>query len=75
MLPAGSVARTWNVCSAVGEVGVRARQAPQSPSSSRHSNAAGSSAPNSNVADVSLVGSSGPLSMVVVGATLSTVHA
>ena len=63
--PAGSVARTSNVCapSASGAVVWAELQAAQAPPSTRHSNVEPTwSAENANVGVASLVGPDGPLS-------------
>src|SRR5918999_2317622 len=74
--PAASVARTLKVCepSAKPAYAWPLVHAAQSPASSRHSKVAVSPALNSNCAAALLVGSAGPLSMDVSGATVSSVQ-
>ena len=76
-LPARSVARTWNVCcpSSRPAYSCPLEHGAHSPASSRHSKVAASFALNSKLGARSLLGSDGALSIVVTGATVSTVHA
>jgi hypothetical protein len=74
--PAWSVARTRKVCapSARSEYVRGLEQESHGPVSSWHSKVEPASLENSNSAERSLLGSVGPESIVVCGATVSTVH-
>ena len=76
VLPAASVARTSKVCgpSASGDVVCGEAQAAKGAAPRRHSSVAPGSLENEKVGIGSLVGPSGPESIVVSGATVSTVQ-
>ena len=76
-LPARSVALTSKVCppSSRSAYACPLSHSIHSPASSRQSKLAASFALNSKLGARSLLGSDGPVSIVVTGATVSTVHA